>query len=111
MNPPALHAFAGYGIELEYMIVDRQTLSVMPIADQLLRDAAEVGHGKFGWSNEIVLHLVEVKNARPDAALAPLAAGFQAEVGHPADAGLIQRFVDLDAHRARGADAGPPEDA
>jgi len=82
---PALHAFAGYGIELEYMIVDRQTLAVMPIADTLLQAAAgsivsEVDRGKFGWSNEIVLHLVEVKNAHPAPALEPLAAGFQAEV-------------------------------
>lgn len=83
--PPALHAFGGYGIELEYMIVDRQTLSVMPIADRLLSAAAgnpasEVERGSFGWSNEIVLHLVELKNARPTPALEPLAAGFQAEV-------------------------------
>jgi carboxylate-amine ligase len=82
---PALHAFAGYGIELEYMIVDRQSLAVMPIADALLqaasgRTVSEVDRGKFGWSNEIVLHLVEIKNARPDPALEPLAAGFQAEV-------------------------------
>lgn len=77
---PALHAFAGYGIELEYMIVDRQTLAVLPIADQLLRDAAEVDRGKFGWSNELVLHLVEIKNARPDPALEPLAAAFQIEI-------------------------------
>ena len=84
-NAPALHAFAGYGIELEYMIVDRQTLVVMPIADKLLgaaagKTASEVDRGHFGWSNEIVLHLVEVKNAHPDPALDPLAAGFQAEV-------------------------------
>ncbi len=84
---PALHAFAGYGIELEYMIVDRQTLSVMPIADKLLHAAAgdnvsEVNRGRFGWSNELVLHLVEIKNASPDPALDPLAAGFQAEVNH-----------------------------
>jgi len=78
---PALHAFAGYGIELEYMIVDRQTLSVLPIADQLLHQVTDVQRGKFGWSNEIVLHLVEIKNVCPDPALAPLVAGFQAEVG------------------------------
>jgi len=82
---PALHAFAGYGIELEYMIVERQTLAVMPIADALLQAASgrtlsEVDRGRFGWSNEIVLHLVEIKNARPGPALEPLAAGFQAEV-------------------------------
>lgn len=80
MTAAALHAFAGYGIELEYMIVDSQTLAVLPIADQLLRDSAEVQRGEFGWSNEIVLHLVEIKNARPGPALAALAAGFQAEV-------------------------------
>ena len=83
--PAALHAFAGYGIELEYMIVDQQTLAVLPIADTLLRAAAgrtasEVERGRFGWSNEIVLHLVEIKNSRPDPALEPIAAGFQAEV-------------------------------
>ncbi|MDQ1315335.1 MAG: glutamate---cysteine ligase / carboxylate-amine ligase [Pseudomonadota bacterium] len=82
---PALHAFAGYGIELEYMIVDRHTLAVMPIADRLLgaaagENASEVDRGRFGWSNEIVLHLVEVKNVRPDPALEPLATGFQTEV-------------------------------
>jgi gamma-glutamyl:cysteine ligase YbdK (ATP-grasp superfamily) len=82
---PALHAFAGYGIELEYMIVDRQTLSIMPIADRLLRAGAgevtpDVDRGPFGWSNEIVLHLVEIKNARPDPSIEPLAMGFQAEV-------------------------------
>ncbi|BCB27463.1 glutamate--cysteine ligase [Sulfurimicrobium lacus] len=82
---PALHAFTGYGVELEYMIVDRQTLSVLPVADELLRQAAgarveEVARGKFGWSNELALHVVELKNARPDPALAPLPAAFQSEV-------------------------------
>jgi len=81
----ALPAFAGYGIELEYMIVDRHTLAVMPIADMLLqaaagREASTVDRGRFGWSNEIVLHLVEVKNARPDPTLDPLAEGFRTEV-------------------------------
>ncbi|MDP1927068.1 MAG: glutamate-cysteine ligase family protein [Thiobacillus sp.] len=96
---PALHAFAGYGIELEYMIVDRQTLAVMPIADALLQAAggnvSQVDRGRFGWSNEIVLHLVEVKNVHPDPALEPLAAGFQAEINsinrllHPLGARLM----------------------
>lgn len=85
--PSVLHAFTGYGIEFEYMIVDRQTLSVLPVADELLRQAAgacvaEVKRGRFRWSNELVLHLVELKNASPDPALEPLAAAFQAEVRH-----------------------------
>ena len=29
----AISAFAGYGIELEYMIVDRTSLAVRPLAD------------------------------------------------------------------------------
>lgn len=82
---PALHAFAGYGIELEYMIVDRQTLAVMPVADRLLQaatggEACEVDRGRLAWSNELVLHLLEIKTLRPDPALAPLAGQFQAEV-------------------------------
>ena len=32
----ALPAFAGYGLELEYMIVDRDSLAVRPAADTLL---------------------------------------------------------------------------
>jgi gamma-glutamyl:cysteine ligase YbdK (ATP-grasp superfamily) len=80
-----LHAFTGYGIELEYMIVDRQTLSVLPVADELMRRAAgvrmaEVQRGKFCWSNELVLHLIELKNTTPDPALEPLPAAFQAEI-------------------------------
>ena len=92
---PALPAFAGYGIELEYMIVARDTLAVMPIADKLLQDASDVDRGPFGWSNEIVLHLVEFKNVRPDPALGPLATGFQAQVNavnqllHPLGARLM----------------------
>jgi gamma-glutamyl:cysteine ligase YbdK (ATP-grasp superfamily) len=78
--PPPLHAFAGYGIELEYMIVDRESLAVLPIADRLLGEDGEVGRGHYAWSNEVVLHVIELKNAAPDAALEPLEEGFQAEV-------------------------------
>jgi len=83
--PLALHAFTAYGIELEYMIVDRQTLSVLPIADELLRRAAgkrvaDVARGNFGWSNEMVLHLIELKNTRPDPVLENLPAAFHNEI-------------------------------
>jgi len=84
-NVPKLHAFAGYGIELEYMIVDRDRLSVLPVADLLLRgvhgsSGGEVQRGLLGWSNEIVLHLIEVKNLRPTASLNMLPDAFQTEV-------------------------------
>ena len=83
--PATLAAFAGYGVELEYMIVDRDTLSVLPIADELLRQAAgdyvaEVSRGTIAWSNELVLHLVELKNAQPSSDLAGLLAAFPSEI-------------------------------
>lgn len=71
VTPPAhLHAFTGYGIELEYMIVDRSTLAVRPIADHVLIDPAgqvanEVAHGELAWSNELVAHVVELKTNGP----------------------------------------------
>jgi carboxylate-amine ligase len=85
LHAPTLHAFRGYGIELEYMIVDREYLSVLPVADRLLRMAAgtddyEVGRGLLGWSNELVLHVIEVKNRRPIFSLSMLPKVFQAEV-------------------------------
>jgi gamma-glutamyl:cysteine ligase YbdK (ATP-grasp superfamily) len=84
-EPPLLHAFMGYGIELEYMIVDRDRLSVLPLADVLLRESPggegnEVRRGRMGWSNELVMHVIEIKNLRPTVSLAMLPDVFQAEV-------------------------------
>lgn len=97
MSRPAvpLHAFSGYGIELEYMIVDSDSLAVMPIADALFRKAAgsctnTVDAGRFSWSNEVVLHVVEICNALPEARLDGLAAGFQAEIARIE--GLLDSF-------------------
>lgn len=80
-----LPAFGGCGIELEYMIVDRETLTVRPIADELIR--AETGtysndaeRGDFGWSNELALHLLEIKNSDPRLPLGGLPEAFLGEV-------------------------------
>ena len=35
---PRLHLFQAYGIELEYMIVDADTLNIRPISDKILID-------------------------------------------------------------------------
>lgn len=82
----ALPVFSAYGIELEYMIVARATLDVRPIADELLRrmaghPATDVVHGNFGWSNELVLHLLELKNVTPNPMLEALPAAFEREIG------------------------------
>jgi glutamate---cysteine ligase / carboxylate-amine ligase len=80
-----LSAFSGYGIELEYMIVDAESLAIRPIAEQLLeelarRDTPAAGRGGIGWSNELVRHVVEIKNIAPSAGLAPLPARFRNEI-------------------------------
>lgn len=79
------HIFEGFGIELEYMIVDREHLNVCAIADKLLTKAAHcltshVEFGSFAWSNELALHVIEMKTNGPVADLSGLANGFQAQV-------------------------------
>jgi len=75
-----LGLFQAYGIELEYMIVDRSTLDARPIADVVLGPEGEVTREKTAWSNELVQHVVELKTNGPAPSLAPLAAYFQADV-------------------------------
>ena len=82
---PAFHLFERFGVELEYMIVDAETLSVRPISDELLRQVAgayvnEVERGDLSWSNELVLHVIEFKTNGPVPGLAGLDAVFQRHV-------------------------------
>ncbi len=89
MTGKTFSAFSGYGIELEYMIVDRKTQDVRPVADLALHDACreagaeicgDVERGAFGWSNELVLHVIELKTNGPAKDLSRLASGFHGEV-------------------------------
>jgi gamma-glutamyl:cysteine ligase YbdK (ATP-grasp superfamily) len=73
-QPPRLHLFQGYGIELEYMLVDRTTLEVKPITDELLKQVlgsygSDYENGIVTWSNELVLHVVELKSTKPESNL------------------------------------------
>ena len=74
----AIPAFAGYGLELEYMIVDRDSLAVRPLADALLRQlkARRRRAAALDWSNELVRHVIETKNVVPTPALSSLPALF-----------------------------------
>lgn len=70
-QPPRIHLFQGYGIELEYMLVDRDTLNVSPITDELIRHEtgawqSDFENGIVTWSNELVLHVVELKSTKPE---------------------------------------------
>lgn len=80
-----LHLFEGFGIELEYMLAGADDLGVRPIADELLLLAGgsyegDVERGAIAWSNELALHVIELKTNGPARTLAGLAALFQAEI-------------------------------
>ena len=80
-----LHLFDGYGVEMEYMIVDKDSLNVLPVSDKLLELAAgeivnEHARTPFAWSNELVLHVIEVKSDGPAESLAGLGEDFQNEI-------------------------------
>ncbi|HVR73398.1 MAG TPA: glutamate-cysteine ligase family protein [Planctomycetota bacterium] len=84
-EPARLRLFEAAGIELEYMLVDSATLSVLPAADELFlratgSPASDVETGEIHWSNELVRHVVELKTARPEADLERLPALFQDSV-------------------------------
>ena len=77
-----LGLFDGFGIELEYMVVDRASLAVRPIVDQVLRHFAgsfvgDHADGPIDWSNELALHVIELKTAGPAPRLRGVATDFQ----------------------------------
>jgi len=91
-NPPAeppperpLGLFAAYGLEVEYMLVDGDSLDVAPAADQLLEAAAgkltdEWQNDDVAWNNELALHVIELKCNGPRPSLAGLGKAFAANV-------------------------------
>lgn len=98
-DSPRLGLFEGFGIELEYMLVDAATLDVAPVADTLLEAASgartgECLRGDFAWNNELARHVIEFKTNGPRARLGPLAEGFAVEIRH-ANALLRKRHCRL----------------
>lgn len=87
MNAPVkLHLFDAFGVELEYMIVDKDTLEVKPIADRLFFDTLgyngnEADFPLVSWSNELALHIVEIKTTVPEKNFKLLSEGFQRHIG------------------------------
>lgn len=80
-----LRLFEGYGVELEYMIVDAKTLSILPVADELLKAVAgeyvsDVEFGDLAWSNELVCHVIEFKTLEPARSLNGLVGRFNQQV-------------------------------
>ncbi len=93
----SIHLFQAFGVELEYMVVDRDTLKVRPVVDALLQaggklPGAEVeadGNPDFpnqvefpdiAWSNELTLHVLELKTTEPAKRLEGLDTVFHAHI-------------------------------
>ena len=81
MGHVTLAAFSAHGIELEYAVVDAATFAVRPIVDELLRAAAgrqvaDFADGAVTWSNELALHVVELKHSAPAPSLRGSAQAF-----------------------------------
>lgn len=85
MSVKHLHLFQGFGIELEYMIVDQASLSILSIADEILHEVTgeyigEASFAKTQWSNELVLHLIEIKTQGPAPDIASCLPVFQEDI-------------------------------
>ena len=81
----SLSLFEGFGIEIEYMIVDAATLNVRPLCDKLFTEVHgefvdEIERGPIAWSNELACHLVELKTNGPAPKLEGVHAAFANDV-------------------------------
>ncbi len=80
-----LHLFEAYGIEMEYMIVDRENLNVLPITDQVIEALSgeirnDYSLGRIDVSNELVLHVIEFKCNGPQKDLVRMQKDFQEQI-------------------------------
>ena len=75
--------FSVIGIEIEYMLVNKETLDVCPKSDTLLADLGsgnpvnELILGEIALSNELVMHVIEFKNHGPRPPMSPINEQFQ----------------------------------
>lgn len=74
--------FSVLGIEIEYMLVDKDTFNIQPKSDRILHALAgscvnEVALGDIVMSNELVMHVLELKNNGPKPFTAPIDQHFQ----------------------------------
>ncbi len=88
MSKKKLKLFEAVGLELEYMIVNAETLNILPIVEKVLRDhnhgelIDELDVGPVRWSNELVCHVLEMKGAGPFPSFSLAANAFQSSVAH-----------------------------
>jgi gamma-glutamyl:cysteine ligase YbdK (ATP-grasp superfamily) len=81
-----LKLFDAFGIEMEYMLVDRDTLNVRPVADTVLailsggKTASDFESGPITWSNELALHVLELKTTLPATKIRSLPSQFETAI-------------------------------
>ena len=80
-----LGLFDAYGIEMEYMLVDQESLDVRPVADQVLallagQTTSDIEIGPITWSNELALHVLELKTTLPARRLKQLPSQFETAI-------------------------------
>lgn len=90
-----LHLFEGYGVEMEYMIVDAGSLNLLPVTDRVLETVAgkitnEISRNGTAWSNELVLHVIEIKTDGPAKSLNGLGEAFAEQVNGIEN--ILQKF-------------------
>jgi gamma-glutamyl:cysteine ligase YbdK (ATP-grasp superfamily) len=79
--PPPLGLFEGYGMEIEYVIADTDSLDVRPIAHSVLESMGANSEGvavcgAVAWSNELAAHVIELKTNGPVSDLDAAGAAF-----------------------------------
>ena len=79
------HLLERSGVEIEYMIVSRDTFDIDPIADVVLTDLdcdsdGDLVRGEFTWSNELTNHVLELKTSAPFSEFDELHQGLAKEV-------------------------------
>jgi carboxylate-amine ligase len=86
MSQPRLHVFESFGVELEFMIVHKQTLEVLPLVESLFRQISP-GNPKITnrdiitWAPKSMPHVFELRSTQPEANFNTLAHTFADEIG------------------------------
>ncbi len=71
MSPvSSIGLFQAFGVECEYMVVDRESLAIRPVVPELFTAVAgspvsDISRGDVAWSNELVAHVLEIKTNGP----------------------------------------------
>lgn len=79
------HLFSVFGIEIEYMIVQQDSLDISPYTDKLFLEIQdeltnEVERGEIALNNELALHVLELKTNGPKKDLLAIEQSFHHEI-------------------------------